>query len=201
MCFGSNEKGGAYTKDMKYFDNNNKMKNLPQKSFQKYPALSKALKLISLESKNKEGKTRNKESAHPVKRKKNKPEKMCNDLLENVNKTKTQTNKSSLLEADGVMEQEADGVMEQEADDVMEQEETQVISQENTTKIDEAEKLNTEHSNQNPMKGSKNNDTSFEENTFNYEINIENDSTSTTLNENIAIEEDGEIQKKQTKWN
>jgi len=173
MCFGLNEKGGAYTKDMKYFDDNNKMKYLGKKSFQKYPELSKALELISFESKNRDGKSRNKEAVHLVrgKKKRNKPEKILNDVLENVNKSKTKTNKSAVVEAD----------------DEMEQEQTQVISQENT-RINEAEELNTEQFNQNPKKGSENNNTSYDENTFNYEIKIEN----TSANENIDIEEEEE---------
>jgi len=175
MCFGSNEKGGAYTKDMKYFDDNNKMKYLAKKSLQKYPALSKALKLVSLESKKREGKTRN----NPVKGKKkqNKPGKIHNAVLENVNKTQTQTNKSGLVE--------------------MEQEETQVISEENT-EITETEELNTEQSNETPKEVSENNNTSFDENAFNYEIKIENVSASTTVDENIDIEEDEEIQNTST---
>jgi len=179
MCFGLNEKGGAYTKDMKYFDDNNKMKYLGKKSFQKYPELSKALELISFESKNRDGKSRNKEAVHLVrgKKKRNKPEKILNDVLENVNKSKTKTNKRAVVEADDEMEQEG----------------TQVVSQENT-RINEAEEFNTEQFNQNPKKGSENSNTSFDENTFNYEIKIEN----TSINENIDIEEEEEIENTST---
>merc|ERR1719509_68162 len=151
------------------------MKYLAKKSFQKYPALSKALELISLEFKNRDGKSRNKEAVHQVKGKKkqNKPEK----ILIDVDKSKTKTNKSPVVEAD----------------DEMEQEETQVASQENA-RINETEELNTEQFNQIPKKGSENNNTSFDENTFNYEIKIEN----TSVNENIDIEEEEEIQNTST---